>query len=121
MRRHLSSTTGRRADVWSVGCTVIEMLTGRPPWAASGAVDLGNQWAALYAIASSREGPPRPEGLSAAAASFLDACLQVRLRVCSFACVCVGEEEGVALLLLLSLLLLPRRAPLLWSCRVCAF
>ena len=35
-----------RADVWSVGCTVIEMLTGRKPWA-----DVPNAVAVMFKIA----------------------------------------------------------------------
>lgn len=26
------SKYGRRGDIWAVGCTVIQMLTGDPPW-----------------------------------------------------------------------------------------
>lgn len=26
------SRYGRRGDVWAVGCTIIQMLTGDPPW-----------------------------------------------------------------------------------------
>ncbi|KAL4217458.1 Mitogen-activated protein kinase kinase kinase 2 [Mactra antiquata] len=37
---------GRKADVWSVGCTVVEMLTKKPPWA-----DLETM-AAIYKIAT---------------------------------------------------------------------
>lgn len=62
---------GRRADIWSVGCTVIEMLTGKHPWP-----DLDNPWSAMFQIAKNLEGPPRPDGISDMCREFLDACLQ---------------------------------------------
>ncbi|XP_022323377.1 mitogen-activated protein kinase kinase kinase 2-like [Crassostrea virginica] len=36
---------GRKADIWSVGCTIVEMLTTKPPWAEF------ESMAALYKIA----------------------------------------------------------------------
>jgi serine/threonine protein kinase len=62
---------GRRADVWSLGCTVIEMLTGGHPWP-----DIDNQLTAMFQIAQNEAGPPRPPACSELALDFLDQCLK---------------------------------------------
>lgn len=52
---------GRSSDVWSAGCCVIEMATGRPPW---------HQWACanfmtlLFKIADSQKPPALPSDLA---------------------------------------------------------
>ena len=44
---------GRRADVWSAGCCLLEMLTGAPPWAGALSDRSSNSFAIMFAIASS--------------------------------------------------------------------
>ncbi|KAL5541626.1 hypothetical protein UlMin_009336 [Ulmus minor] len=58
------------ADIWSVGCTVIEMATGKPPWSQQ-----YQEVAALFHIGTTKSHPPIPEHLSAEAKDFLLKCL----------------------------------------------
>ncbi|XP_056695963.1 mitogen-activated protein kinase kinase kinase NPK1 isoform X2 [Spinacia oleracea] len=58
------------ADIWSVGCTIIEMATGKPPWCQYQEVQ------ALFHIGTTKSHPPIPEHLSADAKDFLMKCLQ---------------------------------------------
>uniref|UniRef100_A0A7N0UFJ5 mitogen-activated protein kinase kinase kinase n=1 Tax=Kalanchoe fedtschenkoi TaxID=63787 RepID=A0A7N0UFJ5_KALFE len=59
------------ADIWSVGCTVIEMATGKPPWSQQ-----YQEVAALFHIGTTKSHPPIPEHLSKEAKDFLLQCLQ---------------------------------------------
>ncbi|CAL9049309.1 unnamed protein product [Musa banksii] len=62
---------GAPADVWALGCTVIEMATGRPPWP-----DVVDPVAALHRIGFTCDVPKRPTWLSDEAKDFLDKCLR---------------------------------------------
>lgn len=55
-------------DIWSLGCTVVEFLTGKPPY-----FDV-NPMAALYSIVS--DDMPLPENTSTSLADFLQECFQ---------------------------------------------
>ncbi|KAJ6255026.1 mtk1/mekk4 [Anaeramoeba flamelloides] len=56
-------------DIWSVGCTVIELLTGKPPYTELSPVQ------ALYKIVQ-EDGPTLPGGISMNLRSFLLECFQ---------------------------------------------
>lgn len=61
------------ADVWSLGCCVVEMATGSAPWAER---RFDNILQACHVIAESEELPPFPEDLSEKVAGFVVACLR---------------------------------------------
>jgi mitogen-activated protein kinase kinase kinase len=57
-------------DVWSLGCVVLEMATGRRPWA-----NLDNEWAIMYNIAQGNPPQlPTSDQLSDSGIDFLKRC-----------------------------------------------
>lgn len=63
----IRSDYSAKIDIWSLGCTVIEMLSGNHPW-----LDL-NMLAALYNLGK-YQAPPLPEDASDEAKDFLNQC-----------------------------------------------
>ncbi|XP_023633782.1 mitogen-activated protein kinase kinase kinase 18 [Capsella rubella] len=59
------------ADVWALGCTVIEMMTGSSPWPG-----LNDVVAAMYKIGLSGESPEIPVKISEKAKDFLMNCFK---------------------------------------------
>ncbi|KAI5120381.1 hypothetical protein M0805_006903 [Coniferiporia weirii] len=60
----------RASDIWSLGCTVIELLTGRPPYA-----DIQNGMSVMYRIVDDPM-PPIPDEWSSLLKDFLKQCFQ---------------------------------------------
>ncbi|KAL4369348.1 hypothetical protein GQ457_05G015780 [Hibiscus cannabinus] len=57
-------------DIWSLGCTILEMATSKPPWGRYEGV------AAIFKIGNSKDMPEIPDHLSNEAKSFIRLCLQ---------------------------------------------
>ncbi|RDB20820.1 hypothetical protein Hypma_012023 [Hypsizygus marmoreus] len=57
-----------KSDIWSLACTIIELLTGRPPYA-----EIANSMSVMFRIVED-EMPPIPEGCSPLLEDFLTSC-----------------------------------------------
>lgn len=64
---------GRRSDIWSLGCTILEMATGKAPWSE---FNFDNQIPLMLKIALSDELPAIPETLSEDLKDFILSCLK---------------------------------------------
>ncbi len=62
---------GRKADIWSIGCTALEMATGKLPWG-----HFDNYFQAMYKIGKSNDIPEVPMKISSSFKSFLLNCFK---------------------------------------------
>ncbi|KAI7872832.1 hypothetical protein BDF14DRAFT_1749213 [Spinellus fusiger] len=63
--------TGRKGsmDIWSLGCCIVQMSTGRRPWST-----LENEWSVMYHVVTGHPPLPDPSQLSALGIDFLKKC-----------------------------------------------
>ena len=64
---------GRKADIWSFGCTILEMAQGKAPWSEQ---KFDNPIAAIMKIGLSDEIPNIPETISGSLKDFILCCLK---------------------------------------------
>ncbi len=64
--RNMSEGHGRAADIWSCGCVVIEMATGKRPWH-----ELESNYQIMFKVGMG-ESPEAPERLSKEGQEFLE-------------------------------------------------
>jgi serine/threonine protein kinase len=66
---------GLPSDIWSLGCTVVEMAQGSPPWTNALEADASLEQL-MFKIACTEEDLPLPPSLSDECQDFLSKCLQ---------------------------------------------
>uniref|UniRef100_A0A7S1QUH5 Protein kinase domain-containing protein n=1 Tax=Neobodo designis TaxID=312471 RepID=A0A7S1QUH5_NEODS len=64
----------QRSDIWAVGCTILELATGRRPWAETGITD---HLPLMFHISSIGHGPDVPATLSPLLREFIDVCFTI--------------------------------------------
>lgn len=66
----LQKGRGRRSDIWSLGCTLIELLTGQNPWPEA------NKVQQVYDNVLNNRIPKLPDNISQEASDFITDCLK---------------------------------------------